>query len=126
MNLDIIKCTFRLLLCRVFTAICSIEKHRGLVIQQGGAKVLIPLALDNTDAGKLKAAQALSKIAITNDPKIAFPGQRVSYDMCPFYYIGLYYILVSNVNAEFVIAMYFLKMNCPTKLHNIFFNFPTL
>ena len=61
----------------MFTAICTIPEHRGLVIQQGGAKVLIPLALDNTDKGKLKAAQALAKIAITNDPKIAFPGQRV-------------------------------------------------
>lgn len=40
-------------------------------------KALIPLASDNTDAGKIKAAQALAKITITSNPEIAFPGERV-------------------------------------------------
>ncbi len=53
-------------------------ENRGLVIQQGGAKALIPLALEGSRVGKQKAAHALSKIAITNNPATAFPGQRVS------------------------------------------------
>ncbi|KAL5459999.1 hypothetical protein EMCRGX_G033406 [Ephydatia muelleri] len=61
---------------RVFLALTAEVIHRGAVIQQGGAKCLIPLALDNTDTGKLVAAQALAKIGITCDPKLAFPGQR--------------------------------------------------
>ena len=61
---------------RVFLALTSEMVHRGVVIQQGGAKCLIPLALDNTDKGRLIAAQALAKIGITCDPKLAFPGQR--------------------------------------------------
>ena len=61
---------------RVFLALTEDRTHRGAVIQQGGAKCLVPLALDSTDKGKLIAAQALAKIGITSDPKLAFPGQR--------------------------------------------------
>lgn len=32
-------------LCRVFNAICEHQNLRGRVVQQGGAKALIPLAL---------------------------------------------------------------------------------
>lgn len=41
-------------------------------------QALIPLATENTDVGKVKAAQALAKICITSNPEIAFPGERVS------------------------------------------------
>ena len=61
---------------RVFLALTSETSHRGAIIQQGGVKCLLPLALDNTDVGKLKASQALAKICITNNPQLAFPGQR--------------------------------------------------
>ncbi len=61
---------------RVFLALTQEVSHRGHVIQQGGAKCLVSLALTNTDKGKLIAAQALAKIGITNDPRLAFPGQR--------------------------------------------------
>ena len=62
---------------RVFLAVCGEPKHRGAVIQQGGVKTLLSLATaTNTDKGKLIAAQALAKIGITNDPRLAFPGQR--------------------------------------------------
>lgn len=61
---------------RVFLALTQEVSHRGHVIQQGGAKRLVSLALTNTDKGKLFAAQALAKIGITNDPRLAFPGQR--------------------------------------------------
>ena len=67
----------RELLCRVFNAIATDEKHRGLIVQQGGAKSLIPLALKNNNPhGKTHASQALAKIAISSNPEIAFPGQR--------------------------------------------------
>ena len=62
---------------RVFLAVCGETGHRGAVIQQGGVKSLLALATStNTDKGKLLASQALAKIGITNDPRLAFPGQR--------------------------------------------------
>ena len=61
---------------RTFLALSGEVQHRGVIIQQGGAKCLVPLALNNTDKGRLVAAQVLAKIGITNDPKLAFPGQR--------------------------------------------------
>ncbi|XP_068623400.1 protein unc-45 homolog B [Battus philenor] len=64
------------LIARVFNAICSLQELRGIVVQQGGAKVLIPMALEGTPNGKKQAAQALSRIGITINPEVAFPGQR--------------------------------------------------
>jgi hypothetical protein len=64
------------LIARVFNALCSEQELRGTVVQQGGSKALIPLALKGTDKGKRHAAQALSRIAITMNPEVAFPGQR--------------------------------------------------
>ncbi|XP_066602124.1 protein unc-45 homolog B-like [Prorops nasuta] len=65
------------LIARVFNAICSQQDVRGLVVQQGGAKALLPLALDGTDKGKKQAAQALARLGITINPETAFPGQRI-------------------------------------------------
>lgn len=65
------------LIARVFNAICSQQEVRGIVVQQGGAKALLPLALDSTDKGKKQAAQALARIGITINPEVAFPGQRI-------------------------------------------------
>ena len=65
------------LVSRVLLAVCEEMGHRGPVIQQGGVKALLSLAtINNTTKGKLIAAQALAKIGITNDPRLAFPGQR--------------------------------------------------
>lgn len=61
---------------RVFLALSTEQKHRGAIIQQGGTKCLVPLSSDNTKPGQLIAGQALAKIGITNDPQLAFPGQR--------------------------------------------------
>lgn len=66
----------RELLARVYLAIAEDEKHRGALVQKGGAKCLIPLANEGTDVGKTRAAQALAKIAITMNPELAFPGER--------------------------------------------------
>lgn len=64
------------LIARVFNALCSEQEVRGLVVQQGGVKVLLKLSLNGTDKGKRHAAQALSRIAITINPEVAFSGQR--------------------------------------------------
>lgn len=41
-------------------------------------QALIPLAVEGTDVGKIKASHALAKIAAISNPDIAFPGERVS------------------------------------------------
>ncbi|XP_008570846.1 PREDICTED: protein unc-45 homolog B [Galeopterus variegatus] len=64
------------LLARVFLALCDNPKDRGTIVAQGGGKALIPLALEGTDVGKVKAAHALAKIAAVSNPDIAFPGER--------------------------------------------------
>uniref|UniRef100_A0A673BZ95 UNC-45/Cro1/She4 central domain-containing protein n=1 Tax=Sphaeramia orbicularis TaxID=375764 RepID=A0A673BZ95_9TELE len=64
-------------IARVFLALVERQEDRGTVVAQGGGKALIPLASDNTDIGKIKAAQALAKITITSNPEIAFPGERI-------------------------------------------------
>ena len=62
---------------RVFLSVVEEAGHRGKVIQQGGVKALLVISNSNTPKGKLIAAQALAKIGITNDPKLAFAGQRL-------------------------------------------------
>ena len=64
------------LIARVLNAFCKHPDLRGLVVQQGGSKALVPIALDCTEKGERAAAQALARIGITQDPTIAFPGQR--------------------------------------------------
>ncbi|XP_056137554.1 protein unc-45 homolog A [Lampris incognitus] len=64
-------------IARVFLALVERQEDRGTVVAQGGGKALIPLASENTDVGKIKAAQALAKITITSNPEIAFPGERI-------------------------------------------------
>lgn len=64
------------LISRVFNALCSQQELRGAVVQQGGTKALLPMALEGTANGKKHAAQALARIGITINPEVAFPGQR--------------------------------------------------
>jgi len=64
------------LIARVLNSICKHRDLRGFVVQQGGSKALVNLALDGTEKGMRVAASALSRIGITHDPSIAFPGQR--------------------------------------------------
>lgn len=66
----------RELIARVFNALCSEQDLRGQIVQQGGAKALLLLAEEGTNNGKRQAAQALSRIGITINPEVAFPGQR--------------------------------------------------
>lgn len=64
------------LIARVINAFCKHQELRGLVVQQGGSRALVPIALNCTEKGQRAAAQALARIGITQDPTIAFPGQR--------------------------------------------------
>jgi len=72
------------LIARVFNAICSQHEVRGMIVQQGGAKALLPLALDGTDKGKKQASQALARLGITINPEVAFPNQRIMEVVRPF------------------------------------------
>ena len=64
------------LIARVLNAFCQHQELRGLVVQQGGSKALIPIANSSTEKGERQAGQALARIGITQDPSIAFPGNR--------------------------------------------------
>ncbi|GAB5592578.1 SWI5-dependent HO expression protein 4 [Umbelopsis nana] len=63
---------------QTFLNIVTPQTTRGTIVQQGGAKCLMRIVgarqPDKEDYIKL-ASQALAKIAITMDPRIAFPGQ---------------------------------------------------
>ncbi|XP_035235626.1 protein unc-45 homolog B isoform X2 [Anguilla anguilla] len=65
------------MLARVFLALAGDTKDRGTIVAQGGGKALIPLALEGTEAGKIRACHALAKIAAISNPEIAFPGERI-------------------------------------------------
>uniref|UniRef100_A0A3P9DH53 Unc-45 myosin chaperone B n=1 Tax=Maylandia zebra TaxID=106582 RepID=A0A3P9DH53_9CICH len=45
--------------------------------KEDAGKALIPLALEGTEAGKVKASHVIAKIAAISNPEIAFPGERV-------------------------------------------------
>lgn len=62
----------------VSSALCCFAtnpKHRGLIVQAGGCKLLLSLTAQNTEKGCIYACHALSKIAITTDPNLAFRGE---------------------------------------------------
>ena len=64
------------LIARVMNALCSLTELRGKVVQDGGAKAMLPLCFEGTAKGKRQAAQSLSRIGISINPEVAFPGQR--------------------------------------------------
>ena len=86
------------MLSRVYLAITKDPEHRGFVVQQGGAKTLIPLALKGTEKGRLIAGHALAKIAITTNPEIAFPGQRVRI-LVPGFFFSFFWRGVGSVSV---------------------------
>ncbi|XP_054162334.1 protein unc-45 homolog B-like, partial [Oppia nitens] len=80
--------TSREMIARVFNAFCEFRDLRGIVVQQGGVKALLKLALEsNTDIGKNIAGQALARIGITINPEVAFPGQRCCEVVRPLIHI---------------------------------------
>uniref|UniRef100_A0A8C1ZCG3 Protein unc-45 homolog B n=1 Tax=Cyprinus carpio TaxID=7962 RepID=A0A8C1ZCG3_CYPCA len=76
---------------KLFLALADDIKDRGTIVAQGGGKALIPLALEGTDKGKIKASHALAKIAAVSNPEMAFPGERIYEVVRP---------LVSLLNTE--------------------------
>lgn len=64
------------LIARVLNSLCSMQDVRGKVVQDGGVKTLLKLALEGTEKGKRQASQALARIGITINPEVAFAGQR--------------------------------------------------
>lgn len=66
----------RELIARVMNSLCGMQELRGRVVQDGGAKALLPMCFEGTEKGKRQAAQALSRIGITINPEVGFPGQR--------------------------------------------------
>jgi len=64
------------MIARVFGAIVDDVDYRGKVIAEGGVKALLPLTSKSTTKGCDVATQALAKIGITADPRLAFSGQR--------------------------------------------------
>jgi hypothetical protein len=70
----------RQLVSNIFLNLVTNQTNRGIIVQQGGVKVLIPLVIKegNTKEGRVFATQALAKIAITMDPNLAFRGERSS------------------------------------------------
>ena len=67
----------RELLAGIYLVFCEEVANRGAIVAAGGGKALIPMALEGTETGKTKASQALAKLAISINPALAFPGQRV-------------------------------------------------
>ncbi|CAB5150622.1 ARM repeat-containing protein [Rhizophagus irregularis] len=70
----------RQLVSNIFLNLVTDQTNRGIIVQQGGVKVLIPLVIKegNTKEGRVFATQALAKIAITMDPSLVFRGERSS------------------------------------------------
>ncbi|KAJ8888016.1 hypothetical protein PR048_007501, partial [Dryococelus australis] len=91
----------RELIARVLNAMCGEKELRGLVVQHGGAKALLPMALDGTDKGKKHAVQALARIGITMNPEVAFPGQRCAEVIVMYNYI---WIIVVSGNSRRVLS----------------------
>uniref|UniRef100_S4RYF5 Protein unc-45 homolog B n=1 Tax=Petromyzon marinus TaxID=7757 RepID=S4RYF5_PETMA len=76
---------------RVFLALAEDPNDRGIIISHGGGKGLIPLALEGTKEGKIKAAHALAKLTINANPRIVFHGETIYEVVRP---------LVSLLNSE--------------------------
>ncbi|CAH8645360.1 unnamed protein product [Heterobilharzia americana] len=65
------------LISRIYLACSELVDCRGKLVESGGGKALLKLALNyNTDIGKTLASQALARLTITADPRVTFPGQR--------------------------------------------------
>ncbi|XP_054858696.1 protein unc-45 homolog A isoform X2 [Eublepharis macularius] len=94
----------RELISRVFLALVEDPEDRGIVVAHGGGKALIPLALDGTEAGQTRAAQALARITITTAPEMAFPGERVYEVVRPL--VGLLHLKRTGLqNFEGLMAL---------------------
>ncbi|KAI8078002.1 armadillo-type protein [Gilbertella persicaria] len=60
------------------------QSARGQLLQQGIIKALLPLSRDTNTLTGLIASQAMAKLAITTDPRIAFQGDTILDMVRPF------------------------------------------
>lgn len=68
----------RELLSRILNALCELSQSRGLIIQQGGVKLMLNLSQENnTDEGQILACQGLARLGITINPEFVYPGQKM-------------------------------------------------
>lgn len=67
----------RELIASVYLVLAEEIENRGKLVAAGAGKALIPLTSTGTAVGQTRASQALAKIAISINPELAFPGQRV-------------------------------------------------
>ncbi|CAG8466329.1 16075_t:CDS:1 [Acaulospora colombiana] len=74
----------RQIVAKIFLNLSTDQNNRGAIVQQGGIKVLIPLATKGPKETTAYATQALAKIAITMDPSLAFRGERATDLVRPF------------------------------------------
>uniref|UniRef100_A0A8D1GAI0 Unc-45 myosin chaperone B n=1 Tax=Sus scrofa TaxID=9823 RepID=A0A8D1GAI0_PIG len=73
----LVNCTNSYDVKEVIPELVQLAKFSKQHVPEEHPKALIPLALEGTDVGKVKAAHALAKIAAISNPDIAFPGERV-------------------------------------------------
>uniref|UniRef100_A0A452TTV9 Protein unc-45 homolog A n=1 Tax=Ursus maritimus TaxID=29073 RepID=A0A452TTV9_URSMA len=73
-------------------------------VRARGLVALLPLALEGTDVGQTKAAQALAKLTITSNPEMTFPGERIYEVVRPL--VSLLHLSCSGLqNFEALMAL---------------------
>ncbi|KAI7899836.1 armadillo-type protein [Cokeromyces recurvatus] len=73
----------RLVAAKTYLQLVTPQSTRGQLLQQGIVKSLLSLSRDTTETG-ITASQALAKLAITTDPRIAFQGDTILDLVRPF------------------------------------------
>ncbi|KAG0228353.1 hypothetical protein BGW42_002251 [Actinomortierella wolfii] len=81
--------TIRQAVAQTLRNLVTPQETRGLLVQQGIVRVLIPLSQLPTaaEATKSAATQALAKISITLDPRLTFKNQRLVELVKPFIWL---------------------------------------
>lgn len=68
--------SIRELISRSVLAMSHRSEDRGMIIQQGGVKMLMGFAREGTVPGMRHAAQCVARVGIQTNPQLTFPGQR--------------------------------------------------
>jgi len=68
--------SIRELIARSVLAMSHRSEDRGMIIQQGGVKMLMGFAREGTVPGMRHAAQCVARVGIQTNPQLTFPGQR--------------------------------------------------
>ena len=68
--------SIRELIARSILAMSHRSDDRGMIIQQGGVKMLMGFAREGSVEGMRQAAQCVARVGIQTNPSLTFPGQR--------------------------------------------------